>query len=81
MEIKVKFVGEKRVMKYHGWTEVWMPGRQRLMSDGGSGYKVVWLFNGDVLQQFANQISTYYSSAKRINKIFYNNLSPIFFSK
>lgn len=67
-------------MKYHGWTEVWIPGRQRLMSDG-VGYKVIWLFNGDVVQQFPNRISTYYSNAKKINKIVYNNMKPIYFSK
>lgn len=36
-------------MKYEGWTEVWIPGKQRLMANK-EGYKVVWLSNGDVLQ-------------------------------
>ena len=48
IETKVKFMGEKRVSKYAGWTEVWIPGRQRLMTN--ESYKVVWLYNGDVIQ-------------------------------
>lgn len=28
-----KMVGEKRVRKYDGWTEVWAPGKQRLMAN------------------------------------------------
>lgn len=68
--MRVKYIGDKRVMKYEGWTEVWIPGKQRLMTNK-EGYKVVWLSNGDVLQQFSNGISTYYSKAKDILKINY----------
>ena len=48
-DIKVKYIGEKRVMKYDEWTEVWIPGRQRLLTNK-EGSKVIWLHNGDVLQ-------------------------------
>lgn len=62
-QIKVKYIDDKRVMKYDGWTEVWIPGKQRLMTNG-QGYKVIWLGNGDVLQEFPNSIKTYYSKVK-----------------
>lgn len=65
-------------MKYEGWTEVWIPGKQRLMANS-SGEKVVWLGNGDVLQEFQNQISTYYSKAKDILKINYKQLPSIYY--
>lgn len=32
-------------------------------------YKVIWLSNGDVIQDFSNGIKTYYSKAKDIYKI------------
>jgi hypothetical protein len=51
------------VSKYEGWTEVWTPGKQRLMANRDN-YKVVWLANGDVIQEFGNAIKTYYSKAK-----------------
>lgn len=50
-------------MKYEGWTEVWIPAKQRLMTNN-QGYKVVWLANGDVLQEFPNSIKTYYCKNK-----------------
>lgn len=74
----MKYIGEKRVMKYGGWTEVWIPGKQRLFTNN-KGYKVVWLSNGDVLQEFSNKITTYYSKCKQILKINFNNLSPIYY--
>ena len=48
-EIKMKFVGEKRICKYAGWTEVWIPGKQRLLTNN-QNYKVIWLHNGDIIQ-------------------------------
>lgn len=47
--IKEKFIGQKRVSKYEGWTQVWIPGKQRLMANKDN-YKVIWLANGDVIQ-------------------------------
>jgi hypothetical protein len=61
--VKERFIREKRVSKYGGWTEVWIPGKQRLMANS-EGYKVVWLANGDVMQEFSNSIKTYYSKTK-----------------
>jgi hypothetical protein len=55
-------------MKYEGWTEVWIPGRQRLMANK-EGYKVVWLKNGDVLQEFGNNTKSYYCLAKDMHKL------------
>ena len=55
-------------MKYEGWTEVWIPGKQRTLAST-SGYKVIWLGNGDVLQQFPNQIKTYFYKGHKILKI------------
>jgi len=46
-----------------------------------NGYKVIWLKNGDVLQYFKNDISTYFSKEKSIHKIIYKDLSPIFYHK
>lgn len=63
-----KMVGEKRVRKYEGWTEVWTPGKQRLMANS-EGYRVIWLSNGDVIQEFPNQIKAYFSKTKEILKI------------
>ncbi len=61
-------IGEKRVRKYEGWTEVWIPGKQRVMANKDN-YKVVWLSNGDVIQDFGNHVKTYYSKVKAIDKI------------
>lgn len=61
-------IGDKRVTKYSDWTEVWIPGRQRLMARK-DGYKVIWLKNGDVIQDFGHEIKSYYSKAKEIYKI------------
>jgi len=76
--IKVKYVGEKRVMKYEGWTEVWIPGKQRLMANK-EGYKVIWLGNGDVLQEFPNSIKTYYCKVKDIVKIEFKKEPAIYY--
>jgi hypothetical protein len=42
---------------------VWTAGRQRLMANKDN-YKVIWLANGDVIQEFSNDIKTYYSKNK-----------------
>ena len=77
-DLKVKYIGEKRVMKYGGWTEVWIPGRQRLMTNK-EGYKVTWLHNGDVMQSYAYQISTYFSKTKEILKIDFKEEPSVYY--
>jgi hypothetical protein len=43
------------------------------------GYKVVWLKNGDVVQEFRNQIKSYYSREKEVYKIDYGKHVPIYY--
>ena len=42
---------------------------------------MIWLNNGDVLQQFPNNISTYYSKAKRIYKINFAKMAPVYYHR
>ena len=65
-------------MKYEGWTEVWTPGKQRLMANK-DGCKVIWLGNGDIIQEYPHSIRTYYSKTKEILKLEFKDQNPIYY--